>query len=133
MKIFFSNILDMKKELFFKFKDEIKNYIKLNLLPFVLLLWLMENIWHVQQTWKWTPTVLRLKLKDKGDPPTYFFVSCENLMAKPRTRKKKNHIRINESIIKEKKKKKPRIKGHKHIYIFPLKKNGINTFMWKHA
>ena len=26
-------------------------------------------------------------------------------MAKPRTRKKKNHIRINESIIKEKKKK----------------------------
>ena len=38
MEFFFFNILDMKKELFFKFKDEIKNYIKLNLLPFVLLL-----------------------------------------------------------------------------------------------
>ena len=132
MKFFFFQYFRYEKRTFYKFKDEIKNYIKLNLLPFVLLLWLMENIWHVQQTWKWTPTVLRLKLKDKGDPPTFFFVSCENLMAKPRTRKKKKS-HTHQWKHKKRKKKKPRIKGHKHIYIFPLKKNGINTFEWKHA
>ena len=93
---------------------------------------------HVQQTWKWTPTVLRLKLKDKGDPPTYFFVSCENLMAKPRTKKKekkkKNSHTHQWKHNKRKKKRRKKAKNQRaQTYIYFSTKEEWNKHLYVKA
>ena len=54
-------------------------------------------------------------------------------MAKPRTRKKKNHIRINESIIKEKKKKKEANNQRAQTYIYFSTKEEWNKHLYVKA